>query len=118
MANLDQDAAPNSIAEWVIALFDSLHDTTVLEVVLTPSAGDALVVCRGATGTLRQRSLPSPSVAGVLAKMKKLARLDVAERSHMQCGSVRLLNFHGSSAEFEVATRPAGDSETLTLRRR
>ena len=49
--------------------------------------------------------------------MKKLARLDVAERSHMQCGRVRLLNFHGSSAEFEVETRPVGDSETLILRR-
>ena len=117
MTNLDQDAPPNSVAEWVIALFDELHDPQVLEVVLTPGGGDAIMACRGAAGTLRQRRLPSPLVAGVLAKMKKLARLDVAERSRPQCGNVRLLNFHGSSTEFEVATRPAGDGEALTLRR-
>jgi type II secretory ATPase GspE/PulE/Tfp pilus assembly ATPase PilB-like protein len=117
MPNLDQNAPPNSINEWVIALFDELHDPQVLEVVLEPGVRDAIVLCRGAAGTLRQRSLPSHLVAGVLAKMKKLAGLDVAERRHMQCGKVRLLDFHGSSAEFEVATRSAGDGETLTLRR-
>ncbi|MFZ0772767.1 MAG: hypothetical protein WCA49_04970 [Candidatus Sulfotelmatobacter sp.] len=117
MANLDQGALPNSIAEWVIALFDELHDPQVLEVVLEPGVRHAVVECRGAAGTLRERVLPSLLVPAVLAKMKKLARLDVAERSHLQCGNVRLLDFHGSSAEFEVATRPAGHSETLTLRR-
>ncbi len=117
MEDIDQDTPPSSIAEWVIALLDELHDPQVLEVVLTPGDGDAIVICRGGAGTLRQHRLPAPLVAGVLAKMKKLASLDVAERRHMQCGKVRLLNFHGSSAEFEVATRPAADGETLTLRR-
>jgi hypothetical protein len=117
MADIDRDTPPSSIAEWVIALFDELHDPQVLEVVLTPGDGDAIVVCKAAAETLRQRSLPSHLVAGVLAKMKKLTRLDVAERRHMQCGKVKLLNSHGSSAEFEVATRPAANGETLTLRR-
>jgi hypothetical protein len=31
-----QAAPPNSIAEWVIALFDELHDPRALEVVLRP----------------------------------------------------------------------------------
>lgn len=77
----------------------------------------AIVECRGPTGPLRQRRLPSPLVAGVFVKMKKLARLDVAERSHRQCGQVRLLNFHGGPADFEVTTGHAGKNETMTLRR-
>jgi type II secretory ATPase GspE/PulE/Tfp pilus assembly ATPase PilB-like protein len=117
MANLDHDTPPGSINEWVSALFEELHDSEVLEVLLTPGVRKAIVECRGAAGTLRQRSLPSLLVPGVLAKMKKLARLDVAERRHIQRGTVRLLNFHGSSAQFEVVTRPVGDNETLTLRR-
>lgn len=68
-------------------------------------------------GTIRQRRIPALLVSGVVAKMKKLARLDVAERRHMQCGTVRLLDFHGSPADFEVTTRPVEDSETLILRR-
>jgi type II secretory ATPase GspE/PulE/Tfp pilus assembly ATPase PilB-like protein len=49
--------------------------------------------------------------------MKKLANLDVAERRRKQRGRVRLLDFHGSRAGFEVSTGPAGKSETMTLRR-
>lgn len=117
MPNDDQAASPNSIAEWVIAFFDELHHPQVLEVVLRPGVRAATVECRGAAGPLRQRRLPSPLVAGVFAKMKKLARLDVAERGHIQRGRVRLLNFHGSPADFEVTTGHAGKSETITLRR-
>ena len=117
MPNDEQAASPNSIAEWVITIFDELHDPQVLEVVLRPGVRTAVVECRGTAGPLRQRRLPSPLVAGVFAKMKKLARLDVAERSHRQCGRVRLLNFHSSPADFEVTTGHAEKSETMTLRR-
>jgi type II secretory ATPase GspE/PulE/Tfp pilus assembly ATPase PilB-like protein len=55
--------------------------------------------------------------AGVFAKIKKLAKLDVAERNHAQRGRVRLLNFHGGSAEFEVTTGRIGKGERMTLMR-
>jgi type II secretory ATPase GspE/PulE/Tfp pilus assembly ATPase PilB-like protein len=111
-----QDTAPTSIAEWVKALFDELHDPQVLEVALKPGTGSATIECRGA-GLLRSYTLPEPFVAGVLAKMKKLANLDVAERRREQRGRVRMLDFHGSVADFEVSTAPAGEDETVTLRR-
>jgi type II secretory ATPase GspE/PulE/Tfp pilus assembly ATPase PilB-like protein len=53
----------------------------------------------------------------VFAKIKKLAKLDVAERNHAQRGRVRLLNFHGGSAEFEVTTGRIGKGERMTLMR-
>lgn len=111
----NQDTSPTSIAEWVKALFDELHDPQVLEVVLKPGTGSATIECRGTTGLLRSYTLPEPFVAGILAKMKKLANLDVAERRREQRGRVRLLDFHGSGADFEVSTAPAGKSESLTL---
>jgi len=117
MPNHERDASPNSVTEWVMSLFDALHDLQVLEVVIKPGLDDAIVEYQSAAGTLCQRRLPSLLVAGVLAKMKKLARLDVAERSHVQCGRVRLLDFHGSPAGFEVTTGPSGEGETITLRR-
>ena len=117
MRNNGHDTPPTSTAAWVKALFEELRDPQVLKVVLRPGVRAATVECRGAAGLLRRRSLHSLYVAPVLAKMKKLARLDVAERSRMQRGRVRLLNFHGSPADFEVTTRPVGDNETLTLRR-
>ncbi len=117
MLNEDQDTSPNTIAEWVITLFDELQDQQALEVVLIQSVRAATVECRGAKGRVRRRRLPSRFVAGVFAKMKRLAGLDVAKRRHMQCGRVRLLNFHGRPAEFEVTTGCVGISETLSLRR-
>ncbi|MGD0976267.1 MAG: hypothetical protein ABR866_19455 [Candidatus Korobacteraceae bacterium] len=111
-----QDTPPDSIAEWVKALFDELHDPKVFEVVLKPGIRSAIIECRG-TGLIRRHKLPAPFIAGVFAKMKKLANLDVAERRRKQRGRVRLLDFHGSRAGFEVSTGPAGKSETMTLRR-
>jgi hypothetical protein len=78
MTTDDLDASPGSIAEWVMALFDELHDPQVVEVELRPGVRGAPVECRDAAGMLRRRELPSPFVAGVFAKMKKLARLDAA----------------------------------------
>jgi hypothetical protein len=43
MPNDDQAASPNSIAEWVITIFDELHDPQVLEVVLRPGVRTATV---------------------------------------------------------------------------
>ena len=111
-----QDTSPNSVAEWVQALFDELQDSQVLEIVLKPGIHSAIIECRG-TGLMRSHKLPEHFIAGVLAKMKKLANLDVAERRCKQRGQVRLLDFHGSRAGFEVSTAPAGESETMTLRR-
>jgi general secretion pathway protein E len=116
------DTSSNPINAWVEFLFDELHDDElhdpqVLEVTLKPAVGDASVECRSSAGPVRQYSLPSHLVAGVLAKMKKLAQLDVAERRRIQSGRVRLLNFHGHPTDFEVTTAPAGESETVTLRR-
>jgi hypothetical protein len=113
----DLDTSSNPVNAWVAFLFDELHDPQVLEVTLKPSIREATVECLSLAGPGRQYSLPSRLVAGVLAKMKKLAQLDVAERSRMQCGRVRLLNFHGQPADFEVTTAPAAESETMTLRR-
>jgi hypothetical protein len=78
---------------WVISLFDELHDPQVLEVVLKPGVRATTVECRSAAGPLREHTLPSHLVAGVFAKMKKPARLDVAEPSHMQ----------GSRTDFRLA---------------
>ncbi len=117
MPNNGHETPFDSTAAWVTALFEELHDPQVLEVVLRPDVYAATVECRGAAGPLRQLRIPSLIVASVFAKMKKLARLDVAERSQVQCGRVRLLNFHGSPADFVVTTGSAGKSETMTLRR-
>lgn len=116
-ANSDQLKSPNSIAAWVKAIFEELHNPEVFEVALTPGVGVAIVECRGLLGSIRWRKLPAPFVAGVVAKMKKLANLDVAERSREQFGRVRLLDFHGGPALFEVMTVPAENGETVTLRR-
>jgi type II secretory ATPase GspE/PulE/Tfp pilus assembly ATPase PilB-like protein len=117
MPNSDQRTPPNSIATWVKALFEELNDPEVLEVALTPGVRAAIVECRGASGSIRLRTIPAPLVAGVVAKMKKLANLDVAERRRKQRGQVRLLDFHGGPAIFEVMTGPADKSESVTLRR-
>jgi type II secretory ATPase GspE/PulE/Tfp pilus assembly ATPase PilB-like protein len=117
MTNSDQHAYPNSIASWVKALFEELNDPEVLEVAVIPGVHCTLVECRGASGSIRSRQLPGPFVAGVGAKMKKLANLDVAERRRKQRGQVRLLDFHGGPATFEVMTGPAENSESVTLRR-
>jgi len=116
MPSDSQDTPPTSIAGWVKALFEELHDPQVLEVVLTPGIRSATVECRG-TGSVRRYELPGLFVAGVLGKMKKVAYLDVAERRREQRGRVRMLDFHGSVADFEVSTAPAGEDETMTLRR-
>lgn len=116
MPSDNRDTSPDSVAEWVKSLFDELHDPQVLAVVLKPGIGSAIIECRG-TGLIRSHKFPEPFIAGVLAKMKKLANLDVAERRRKQCGRVRLLDFHGRRAGFEVSTDPAGKSEIMTLRR-
>jgi len=100
----------------VKSLFEELHDPKVLEVVLKTGVRAAIIECRGA-GLVRWHELPAPFIGGVFAKMKKLANLDVAERRRKQRGQVRLLDFHGSHADFEVSTGPAGKNETMTLRR-
>ena len=98
-------------------LFEELSDSRVREVVIKRGARTARVESWGAGGPHRRRRLPLLLFPGVLAKMKKLARLDVAEGRHTQRGRVRLLNFHGGSADFEVTTGRAGKYEVLTLRR-
>jgi len=98
-------------------LLDELHDSHVLEVVLKPGVHAAPVECTGAAGSLRCRKLPAALVEGVIAKRKKLANLDVAEGRRSQCGQVRLLDFHGGLAGFEVTTCPAEKGEKMILRR-
>jgi type II secretory ATPase GspE/PulE/Tfp pilus assembly ATPase PilB-like protein len=117
MPSDDQDALPNSVATWVASLFDEFCDPEVLEVVLRPGVPAMTVECRGAAGPLRRLTIPSLFVSAVFAKLKKLASLDVADRLHRQSGRVRLLNFHGSPADFEVTTEQVGKGETITLRR-
>jgi hypothetical protein len=55
---------PDSIAAWVKALFEELHDPQVIEVAVTPGVRPATVECLGAGGPLRQRRLPSSLLAG------------------------------------------------------
>ena len=98
-------------------LFEELSDSRVREVVIKRGARTARVESWGTGGSHRRRRLPLLLFPGVLGKMKKLARLDIAELRRTQCGRVRLLNFHGGPMDFEVTTGRAGKYEVLILRR-
>ena len=108
--------SPHSITECVMTVFDELHDPRVLEVLLREGTA-AILECRGAAGSLRRRRLPPAVATGVFAKMKKLAGLDVAEHRRTQRARVRILNFHGSPADFEVMTGSVATGQIMTVRR-
>ena len=117
MSRDEHEPSVKSIVEWVASLFEELHDPRVVEVAIVPGVRFAMVEIRGTAGVLRTEHMHSLKVDGVLGKMKKMAQLDVAERQNTQRGRIRLLDFHGSPAEFEVVTSPTENGETLTLRR-
>ena len=117
MSRDEHEASVKSIVEWVASLFEELHDPRVVEVAIMPGVRSATVESKGAAGLVRTQHLHKLKVDGVLGKMKKMAQLDVAERNETQRGRIRLLDFHGSPAEFEVTTSPVVNGEMLTLRR-
>ena len=69
----------------------------------------------GETELLSERSVPAPLLPGLVSKLKKLARLDIADRRTPQQGSFRMLESSGLAGEFIVKTLPDGTSENLTV---
>jgi hypothetical protein len=84
---------------------------------LIPGEGAPTVVLTEGDG--RQRLLLEPlRYAPLLAKLKKLARLDVAQRRRAQRGHFRLLGAAGGPGPMavSVATRPCRRGEIVRLR--
>lgn len=120
---------PEQLAEYMAALARNINDgdsllEKILRQALTEGASDIHILPRHSSYTIMFRHLGKrrPVHEGtfdeyntLVARIKDMSRMDIAERRMPQDGSFTF-EHNARSVDFRVATTPAGNMETMVLR--
>jgi type II secretory ATPase GspE/PulE/Tfp pilus assembly ATPase PilB-like protein len=114
-SSVDENEA--TVVQLVNRMIANANKMNASDIHVEPSKGKTPAVVRmRVDGVCREvLKIPSSHIAAVLARIKIISKLDIAERRKPQDGKITA-KFHGKSIELRVATVPTVNGESAVMR--